>query len=971
VAVLLQDQSPDAGLNAFDFEKYWISFNSGVVTIGRGEWSKNPILSWQDPSPNLKYLSVFLASWNAPINVRNIHVGPAVENLTAEKIQSIMQKDLKAIESKLEKKDKDELVSITEHDKMKKEAFMLDKGLLEKQDAFKYDELELASMEMKYDDLMYEDLAWEAMERMKGEQVTSLQEEIKTVEEKQERVKDEEAEQRKIDRTRRGALQRERAMGMTMVLMTPRMLKMEMTQVGQTVGAIARSPKAIMQLGKKAWERMSKKKDAKGLADKSQKAQKQLKTAKEKLGKIRKDEKMTSPAKLMLGGKPELRKARKAEKKAKKDLDKAQKQVQKIKGEEESVARLQKKTLKTAEAADLKAKEYREAAEKFDAPKGSEEKVKKLKSQAEEIRKQAQKYDEQATAAQDVGKSRKAKKLSQKADELRVKSRQYSKEAETVGQSKQARKLLEKADAQKFKADMARFREKKLAGKVREGIDIKPQKKSSEYADIEKTTSKWWSVVPGGRSFAKGFREGLRGQDAIKSELRQFASFFHLTNKSRYEMVPDPKNPGKMIVKKDERGKKVIKYKRDAEGDIVYKVRTGPDTGKPIYKNGRPVLETDSKGRSVPEEDSMARINVLRIAGDELHDLKKFLSVRKKDRFEMVPSEKYDKQEKLADELEGEILDVSAKPRQRLKTSAISRKEKGRKAKMVPLRDASGKPVLKRECKRDRYGDIIYEPKIKDKKIVYKKKDGKDVYATVKEADGITPVYKRDDFGNLELDKSGKQIPVYKLDEENNKIREYEPAVMTYNDKKKTQIIDPRTGKPMLQPKFENAMSKDGRFLMKDGSGKHHLVTSDKLKDVKGKWSHVPALVPEASAWAHLKNKMKEYEAWKAETTTWQKTKKILGKGAKGLVKLPFQPFLVSGKAMAGKEKMGGVTKAMLLGLGLPLGAIGVFFGAMGGEEGEIITPQGNVIRTEEEDEGAQDPTFKGSYVHSLGRADT
>jgi hypothetical protein len=77
IAQFSKDEQPDAMLNALDFKRFWIALNGGTITIGIDEIKEaNKILEWTDVYPISRLKYVGLSTWDAPINFKNIYVGP-------------------------------------------------------------------------------------------------------------------------------------------------------------------------------------------------------------------------------------------------------------------------------------------------------------------------------------------------------------------------------------------------------------------------------------------------------------------------------------------------------------------------------------------------------------------------------------------------------------------------------------------------------------------------------------------------------------------------------------------------------------------------------------------------------------------------------------------------------------------------------------------------------------------------------
>lgn len=80
IAQFTRQDKPDAMLNALDFKRFWIILNNGKIILGTGEIKEdNKVLEWTDVYPIQRLKYVGLSTWNAPINFKNIYVGPFVD----------------------------------------------------------------------------------------------------------------------------------------------------------------------------------------------------------------------------------------------------------------------------------------------------------------------------------------------------------------------------------------------------------------------------------------------------------------------------------------------------------------------------------------------------------------------------------------------------------------------------------------------------------------------------------------------------------------------------------------------------------------------------------------------------------------------------------------------------------------------------------------------------------------------------
>lgn len=72
---LLQVQNvPHFQLSATEFQRYWISFDHGSVSVGTGQAGSPALFSWKDPSPRMGIRHIGLAAWDKFVAYRNIRM---------------------------------------------------------------------------------------------------------------------------------------------------------------------------------------------------------------------------------------------------------------------------------------------------------------------------------------------------------------------------------------------------------------------------------------------------------------------------------------------------------------------------------------------------------------------------------------------------------------------------------------------------------------------------------------------------------------------------------------------------------------------------------------------------------------------------------------------------------------------------------------------------------------------------------
>jgi hypothetical protein len=97
IAQFTRQDKPDAMLNALDFKRFWIILNNGKIILGTGDIKEeNKVLEWTDVYPIQRLKYVGLSTWNAPINFKNIYVGPFVDFKQAAEWDPTKVKDVVA-----------------------------------------------------------------------------------------------------------------------------------------------------------------------------------------------------------------------------------------------------------------------------------------------------------------------------------------------------------------------------------------------------------------------------------------------------------------------------------------------------------------------------------------------------------------------------------------------------------------------------------------------------------------------------------------------------------------------------------------------------------------------------------------------------------------------------------------------------------------------------------------------------------
>ncbi len=91
VEISAQD-NPAAALTPLTKETFWISIKDGHLTAGKGAWGEGKLLEWTDPYPISGVRYVGLSTWNSPVTFSSIYFGPAVEDLTPDIKQRILQR---------------------------------------------------------------------------------------------------------------------------------------------------------------------------------------------------------------------------------------------------------------------------------------------------------------------------------------------------------------------------------------------------------------------------------------------------------------------------------------------------------------------------------------------------------------------------------------------------------------------------------------------------------------------------------------------------------------------------------------------------------------------------------------------------------------------------------------------------------------------------------------------------------------
>lgn len=66
---------------SWEFERYWIGINQGLLAVGKGDLGSDVFLCWKDPFPVKEALSVGISSWNRPVVFRFIEMTPMPDGL--------------------------------------------------------------------------------------------------------------------------------------------------------------------------------------------------------------------------------------------------------------------------------------------------------------------------------------------------------------------------------------------------------------------------------------------------------------------------------------------------------------------------------------------------------------------------------------------------------------------------------------------------------------------------------------------------------------------------------------------------------------------------------------------------------------------------------------------------------------------------------------------------------------------------
>ena len=66
--------SPDLQLSSGQFQRFWILYCRGSISIGRGPPATPPLIKWQDPSPSSGMRHIGLAAWDKFLAYRNLQM---------------------------------------------------------------------------------------------------------------------------------------------------------------------------------------------------------------------------------------------------------------------------------------------------------------------------------------------------------------------------------------------------------------------------------------------------------------------------------------------------------------------------------------------------------------------------------------------------------------------------------------------------------------------------------------------------------------------------------------------------------------------------------------------------------------------------------------------------------------------------------------------------------------------------------
>jgi hypothetical protein len=152
--------NPNAQVTPMMTEKFWVSLKNGVVSAGKGEWGENKLFEWKDPYPlaNIKYIG--LSTWNGPVTISNLKVGPAVEDLTPSLKKTLLAKSYvkKISEKELAKKTllQESFSDLEENDALLNDT--LTQNDFVRNDELAYDMLEMPDIDELTKDILRENI---------------------------------------------------------------------------------------------------------------------------------------------------------------------------------------------------------------------------------------------------------------------------------------------------------------------------------------------------------------------------------------------------------------------------------------------------------------------------------------------------------------------------------------------------------------------------------------------------------------------------------------------------------------------------------------------------------------------------------------------------------------------------------------------------------------------------------------------
>ena len=107
VAEISSHENPNAAVTPMQSEKFWVSVKNGKISAGKGTWGEGKLVEWTDPYPMAQARFLGLSTWNSPVTFNSIRVGPAVEDLTPQLRDDILNKSTeKVVSAQAEEKTK-------------------------------------------------------------------------------------------------------------------------------------------------------------------------------------------------------------------------------------------------------------------------------------------------------------------------------------------------------------------------------------------------------------------------------------------------------------------------------------------------------------------------------------------------------------------------------------------------------------------------------------------------------------------------------------------------------------------------------------------------------------------------------------------------------------------------------------------------------------------------------------------------